>query len=177
MFTTATKNFGVWKEDKKANKISYALTFQQFLFSLSVMAFIVFLAFIVVVKIRQEFFLIESSPVELFKDKSIDHNFFIPERKAAVSIFIKKEKNNLLHIYFESGESFLIPQDSKDFISYLKKRQKNIIYMAMVLRINDEQNSRVRVWPEKNITFEDIRLIMKIFSQYGFNSFDFGVER
>ena len=177
MFTSATKNFGVWKEERRANKISYYLASIQFVVALSVVAFIVFLTFIVVVKIRQEFFLIESAPVFLFKAKNSDSSFFIPERPSALSAFIKKYKKNLLHVYFESGVSFIIPNESKKFVAYLEKRKRNIIYMAMVLRINGEQNSRVKIWTEKNISFEDIRLIMKIFSQYGFDSFDFGVEQ
>ncbi len=129
MFTACTRNFGVWKEERKANKVTYHLMSTQFVVALSIMAFIIWLTFIIVVKVRQEFFLIESSPTILLKDASIDNNFFISERNAAITTFIKKEKNNLLHIYFENGESFILPNESKKLVSYLKNRKKNIIYI------------------------------------------------
>jgi hypothetical protein len=177
MFTAATKNFGVWKEWRKANIISHYLASIQFVVALSIVAFIIFLTFIVVVKIRQEFFLVESAPIHLFKNKAKNSQFFLTERPSALSIFIKKDKNNLLNVHFDSGRSFVIPQESKEFVAYLEQRKRSIIYMAMVLRMNSEQNSRLKIWSEEKITFEDIRLIMKIFSQYGFDSFDLGVEQ
>lgn len=172
-----TKNFGVWKEDRKSNMISYYLASIQFVVALSVMAFIVFLTLIVVVKIRQEFFLIESAPVYLFKDKTVDPSFFIPERPAAMSIFIKKDAHNRINIFFENGPSFDLTTDSKKFLSYLEKRKENIIYMAMLMRINAEQNSRIKIWTQRSVTLQDVKFIMKIFSQFGFDSFDIGVER
>lgn len=177
MFTLATKKFGVWKEERRVNKLSYYLNSIQFVVALSIMAFVMFLTFMVVVKIRQEFFFIESAPVFLFKDKSIDSSFLIPERASAINIFVKKNENKAMKIYFEDGYDYLIPNESKEFVEYLEKRRRNIIYMAMVMRLNSEQNSRVKIWTEKNISFEDVRFLMKIFSQYGFDSFDFSVER
>ena len=177
MFTPATEKFGVWKREKKENKMIYYFSSIHFLFSLSILAFIVFIMFIVTVKIRQEFFLIESAPISLFKDNNIESSFLVKERASAINIFIKKKKNNILHIYFDDGYSFLIPNESKSFIEYLEKRKKNIIYLSMILRVNDLRNSRVKVYPEKDISFADIRMVMKIFSIYGFDNFDIGVER
>ena len=177
MFTEATKNFGVWKEHKKNTKISFVLLNSQFLFALSFAAFVVFLAFIIIVKVRQEFFLVESAPVYLFKNKEINSNFLLQERPSAISIFIKKASKNNLQIYFDKGESFLIPKETEEFLDYLLKRKKDLIYIAMIMRMNSDKNSRVKILTERTVTFEEVQLITKIFSQYGFDSFDVGIER
>jgi hypothetical protein len=136
------------------------------------MAFIVFLTFIIVVKIRQEFFLIESAPIDLFKNHNLNSTFFIPERSAALSVFVKRKDAENFQIYFEEGESFLWPKEEELFNKYLDKRRKSIVYMAMLMRINSEKNSRVKVLTEREVQFDDIQAIMKIFSQFGFDSFE-----
>jgi hypothetical protein len=175
MFTSATKNFGVWKEERRNNKISYSLSSMQFVVALSIVSFVVFITLILVAKIRQEFFLVEASPATFFQSHIIDKTFLINERNAALSIFIKKDNNNI-HIYFDNGQSFILPFEVKEFSDYLEKRKNNIIFTSMLLRLNGEFNSRVKVWTAKNIKFNDIRFVINIFSKYGFDSFDFGVE-
>ena len=126
---------------------------------------------------RQEFFLVESAPVYLFKNKEINSNFLLQERPSAISIFIKKASKNNLQIYFDKGESFLIPKETEEFLDYLLKRKKDLIYIAMIMRMNSDKNSRVKILTERTVTFEEVQLITKIFSQYGFDSFDVGIER
>ena len=47
----------------------------------------------------------------------------------------------------------------------------------MIMRMKSDKNSRVKILTERTVTFEEVQLITKIFSQYGFDSFDVGIER
>lgn len=79
MFTLATKKFGVWKEERENAKITYRIMSLQFFFALGMAAFISWISFIITIKIRQEFFLFESSPrsyMKLNELKNINSGFF-----------------------------------------------------------------------------------------------------
>ncbi len=177
MFTRGTKNFGVWKEDRMMQKMSFRIASHQYLFSLSILAFIVFITLIVSVKIRQEFFFIESNPLPLLKNTDISRSFFMKERPAAMSVFVGIDKENNLNFTFDDGFYFAFGGEEEPLIKYLKYRRDNIVYLAMVLRLNSEQNSRVKIYPHAHLKLSDIRASIKIFAQYGFDSFDIGVER
>jgi hypothetical protein len=177
MFTAATKNFGVWKESRGSTRRSFLIFQNQFLYCLGFSAFLVFLTLILCVKIRQEFFFIESSPITIFKNSKLNANYLLPERASAMSIYLKKTSEGSLKLYFDKGERFVLPEESDEFLTYLKERKKTIVYLGMLMRMNGDQNSRVKILTDKNIHFKDLRSIMNIFAQLGFDSFDIGVER
>ncbi len=177
MYSLATKNFGVWKSGRKENQKFYYLASLYFLVSLSIVAFIIFLTLVVLTKTRQEFFLIESSSISMYKNKNIKKEFLIHERTSALTVFAKVDNHGLLHIYFENGDHYILPEQYDQFKNHLDKTKRDIVYLSMFSRMNKEENSRIKIFTEENTTFEHIQAIIKIFSQYGFDSFDFGVEQ
>lgn len=180
MFTHATKKFGVWKEERTNNLIRYRITSRQFLFSLSMAAFISWISFIIAIKVRQEFFLFESASKSYMKLNSMKNNhsgFFFKERKAAFAIYISKDKSNNILLVFDSGKSFSIPNQAANFLAYFEDRRQNIMLTSMLMRIEDRSISRIKIWTDKSVSFKNIRNIVKIFSQFGYDDFDIAVER
>jgi hypothetical protein len=180
MFTNATKKFGVWKEERANNVISYKLISRQFLFSLGMAAFISWIFFIIAIKIREEFFLFESASKTFIKFNDIknsNNGFFIKERKAAISIYLSMDKSNNIRIIFENGKSYLLPSQASNFLEYFEEKRKNIMLTALIMRVDDPSISRVKIWTDKSLSFKNIKYIIKIFSQFGYDDFDIAVER
>ncbi len=181
MFTLATKKFGVWKEERAINVINYKLMSRQFLFSLAMAAFTSWIIFIISLKIREEFFIFESASKNynnLTQLKSLKKGFFIKERKSAITIFLSTDKENSnMRIFFENGKSFVLPKDGKKFLEYFEDKRKNIMLTALLIRIPDPAISRVKIWTDRTVSFQDIKYVMKVFSQFGYDDFDIAVER
>ncbi|APJ04918.1 hypothetical protein [Silvanigrella aquatica] len=180
MFTFATKKFGVWKEERASNVIRYEINSRQIIFALGMAAFMSWISFIIAIKVREEFYMIESAPhsyMKLNSLKILDTEFFFNERKSAITIFITLDKNNNIKIVFDSGKSFIIPFQAAEFLDYFEERRQNIMLTSMLMRIEDRSISRIKIWPDKNINFKNIRYIIKIFSQFGYDDFDIAVER
>lgn len=180
MFTHATKKFGVWKEDRANNVITYKLISRQFLFSLSMAAFISWIFFIISIKVREEFFLFESASKTFIKFSDIKNNnngFFIPERKAAISIYLTMDKTNNIKIIFEGGKSFILPNQASNFLEYFEEKRRNIMLTSLIMRSNDPSISRVKIWTDNSLSFKNVKYIIKIFSQFGYDDFDIAVER
>lgn len=181
MFTLATKKFGVWKEERAINVINYKLMSRQFLFSLAMAAFISWIIFIISLKIREEFYIFNSASKSynsLVELKNIKKGFFINERKSAITIFLTNDKkNNKMKIVFENGKSFNLPKDGQKFLDYFEDKRRNIMLTALLIRIPDPAISRVKIWTDSTISFQDIRYVMKVFSQFGYDDFDIAVER
>ena len=180
MFTQATKKFGVWKEERVNNIIRYKVTSRQIMFSLSMAAFISWISFIIAIKIREEFFLIESAPktyMKLDNIKNINTGFFFKERKSALAIYISMDKSNNLRVVFDSGKDFTLPSQAASFLDYFEDRRQNIMLTSMLMRIEDRSISRIKIWTDKSISFKNLKYIIKIFSQFGYDDFDIAVER
>ena len=91
MFTIATRKFGVWREERQSNLFRYRIQSRQLVFALSMAAFISWMLYIITIRVRQEFFLFESSAqnyVKLNDIKNYGNGFFINERKSAIAILI-----------------------------------------------------------------------------------------
>ena len=180
MFTHATKKFGVWKEENENNLIRYRINSRQIMFAFSMAAFISWISFIIAIKVRQEFFLIESAPktyMKLNNIKNINTGFFFKERKAALAIYISMDKSNNLKVVFDSGKGFNLPSQAASFLDYFEDRRQNIMLTSMLMRVEDRSISRIKIWTDKSISFKNIRYIVKLFSQFGYDDFDFAVER
>jgi hypothetical protein len=179
MFTRATKNFGVWKETRKSTQKNYRIMSKNFLFSLGVLSFTIWLCFVIMIKIKQEFFFIESSSKNFRKINNIEKmtpGFFFPERKSALSIFLSIDKKNNLILFFDTGKGFSLPNQEKNFLEYLKIRNEHILTNYMLLRMEDPSISRIKIWADKSVSFKTLNYIVKIFSKYGYDDFDFAIE-
>lgn len=180
MFTHATKKFGVWKQENINNFMNYKIISRQIIFSLGMSAFISWISFLIAIKIRQEFFLFESAPRNFIKFnniKNINNGFFFKERKSALSIFVSMNNDKKITVIFENGKEFILPEKANNFIDYLEERRQNIMLTAMLMRTNDTAISRVKIWTDGSLSFKNIKYIVKIFSQFGYDDFDFAVER
>lgn len=180
MFTKATKGFGVWKEERKNTKINYHILSRNFFISLAFAAFVSWITLIITLKIKHDFFVFETSPRNFTQFKSIlkiKPGFYFSERKSALSIYTTKISNDRYRIFFESGKGFELPNQGKEFLNYLEEKRQNIMLTSMLMRIEDPSISRVKIWTDSSMSFENIKYIIKIFSSYGYDDFDIAIER
>jgi hypothetical protein len=87
------------------------------------------------------------------------------------------DKSNNIRIIFENGKSYLLPSQASNFLEYFEEKRKNIMLTALIMRVEDPSISRVKIWTDKSLTFKNIKYIIKIFSQFGYDDFDIAVER
>lgn len=151
----------------------------QIIFPLCTLAFVVWLIFLISVKVRQEFFAIETSSIELFDAENVKANALSPERSAALSAVILKnsEEQRSLKVIFSTGQGFDLPKQAESFEKFIEKKKNNILLTALLVRVKDPSVSRVKLWKEDQVSFQDMRLVMNIFSKFGFDDFDLAVER
>ena len=131
-------------------------------------------------EVREEFFLFESASKTFIKFSDIKNNnngFFIPERKAAISIYLTMDKTNNIKIIFEGGKSFILPNQASNFLEYFEEKRRNIMLTSLIMRSNDPSISRVKIWTDNSLSFKNVKYIIKIFSQFGYDDFDIAVER
>ena len=179
MFTQFTKNFGIWKEERRGNKETKYVFQTKFLFYLGFMVFLAGIVLVLIESIKKDFFYFESSQVSFSKDFDFvkEKNFLFQERSSSLKIFMTNEKKNHdLTIYFDSGENFSMSNENTKLKNFLQKKVNSIIFNSMLLRMGEENVSRVQIWSSPNVTFEEKRVMMNLLRDFGYDDFDFAVE-
>ncbi len=180
MFTIATRKFGVWREERQSNLFRYRIQSRQLVFALSMAAFISWMLYIITIRVRQEFYLFESSAqnyVKLNDIKNYGNGFFINERKSAIAIYVTNDKQKNIKIIFDTGVGFSLPKEAVKFLDYFEEKRQNIMLTSMLMRVQDPSISRIKIWSDKSVPFNNIKYIIKLFSQFGYDDFDIAVER
>lgn len=180
MFTHATQGFGVWRDHRRERQPDAKIQGSVVLAALGFIAFFVLLVFIVVVKMRQEFFLIQSSPFTLSQSNTPSNTypgFLFPERSAAIQVFVQKQEDQGIRLHFDDGAQFTLPHDTQQVLSYVQTRQHRIVLTGLLMRTNQSENDRVQLWMGEGITLAEVKKVMALFARYGFHTFDCAVER
>lgn len=151
----------------------------QIIFPLCTLVFTVWLIFLISVKLRQSFFSIETSPIHFFDAKNVKINGLSPERDAALSAVVLKNpgEQRSLKVVFSTGQGFDLPSQSEKFAKFIEKKRKNILLTALLVRVKDPAVARVKLWKDGDVSFQDMRFIMSVFSKFGFDDFDLAMER
>ena len=175
MFTKATKNFGCWKEDRKENIFFGQIRLNFLLFSLSMCAFVFLILFVIVVKYKQEFYFTQIPLVEYsqYIPKHKKSAFLFEERSSSIEVLVSINSKNEFKFFFDDGK---IVSSEKEVREYLAKKRNRILITSMFSRILTQDVARVKIWTTKDVSFEKKRRIMKIFSEFGFDDFDFALS-
>ena len=179
MFTTATKNFGIWRsthpiQARHAGKPTFGI-----LVALGICAFVGWLVFFLALKIRGDFFLLETADLSLARLSAKKTEGLFDNRRAAVGMGLKKLESGKIQMLFDSGETFLFPDQNSDVLAFLQERTNNMELLSMLTLTRDPAMARVQLWPDSRLTFDELNGVVETFSRFGFDDFDvaFEVER
>ena len=175
MYTKATKKMGIWRHSHNSASSFRPVPTQGLVLALGAMAFFTWLVFFLVLKIRGDFFLIESSPVELLKAPS-KGGYFFESRRAALAVAILPAPQGKLRFLFDTGESFVMPGKDMELTRFVAKRADAIELMAMLTMVPRNAAARVHIWPDRRLHFADLDKAIKILSRLGFDDFDIAVD-
>jgi hypothetical protein len=115
--------------------------------------------------------------VKLNDIKNYGNGFFINERKSAIAIYVTHDKQKNIIIIFDNGVGFSLPKEAVKFLDYFEEKRQNIMLTSMLMRVQDPSISRIKIWSDKSVPFNNIKYIIKLFSQFGYDDFDIAVER
>ncbi len=141
-------------------------------FGLSIHVLVLMLFFVIITKIKQEFYF--SNNVNS-QNSSIDLKqfFYFKERDASLEVFINNNHKNNLNFLFNDGLSF---NYNDDLYKYLKIKRKKIIVTHMMSRHFDPVVSRIKIFTREKLTYNEQINIINLFSKFGFDDFDFEVK-
>jgi len=174
MFTTLSKNFGIWRENH-TSQIGYPYKFLQlFTFSVFISSFILGLLVIVALKIKNDFFLIQSSRIELHAMPN-SSNLFSNRNSAITLALITSDKGT--QIIFDEGYSFIYPEHTDKIKKYLLTRKLNFEYTFLLAKTPIEFAKRAQIWPHREISFNTLQEILALLTLSGFDDFDIAVTK
>ena len=113
MFTSETEHFGVWKSQREKSNGTKIRLLAMFLYSLGISSVIIWLIVFSLMKMKRDFFLIESHPIS-YDSVQGGESFFHKNRDATLSLLVfEKEGEN--HLVFSTGEHFLL-EEKQDWL-------------------------------------------------------------
>jgi biopolymer transport protein ExbD len=178
MLTDFTKKFGVWKKSRPSFQKSQNFAGLQILFALLFSVLIIWLIFLILLKVQRDFLLINSHPLKLKKvDISNNSPFYFQERHAPITLHISYDNSKNIKVLFNTGELYKWPYDKEKFKSDLMKRSHLIVYYSMVARKTSPSISRVKIYCDEEVPFEHVESIIKKIANYGFDDFDIAVQQ
>ena len=68
-----------------------------------------------------------------------------------------------MRIFFENGKSFVLIERWTKFLEYFQHK-RNQIMLTVLIRIPDSSISRVKIWTDRTISFQDIKYVMFFFT-------------
>ncbi len=177
MFTRATKDFGIWRENHNSRRRFAGHPTSNFVMALAVAALVSWLAFLLVWKIRGDFYLIESAQVNL-PAYSGDSFGLQKERPVSLSVAVisagKTESEIIL--LFDSGRVFRFLSQRAELEKYIDDRGDFIEYVSMLTMTSTPSVSRAQIWPDKNLDGTVLNEIIQMLSEKGFDDFDIAMQ-
>ncbi|MBX9703964.1 MAG: hypothetical protein K2X39_07400 [Silvanigrellaceae bacterium] len=172
MFTKNSKNFGVWKQNRKSFIYSHILISKNIFISLSTITFISWLILFLTLAVKKDFFIIESfyfnSNIAKENSNSINH-----WRESAISVLVYQKNNKDLFLLFDDGIFFNFNYKKNILLdNYLEQRRNKIEVIYMLMKINDPKISRVKIWLDKSFKYKNISKLIGILSEHGYDDFD-----
>jgi hypothetical protein len=177
VFTRATQNFGTWRDSHVVRRRYLSRSTGGFVLALSAAALVAWLVFVIIWRVRGDYYLVENSLVPLSQVSSQTQGLF-GARRAAVSLAVFAPANGGADatVLFEDGRIFKFPSGEKDLSSYIESRADTIEYIAMLTMHADEAVSRVQLWPDKALSPQLLDALIRVLSSKGFDDFDIAVR-
>lgn len=176
MFTEGTRQFGVWKSGHPSTKRYFGKPTQALLLAYGFCAFLVWIMFILILKVRGEFFLIESLKVPLHR-VSLQRQTIEQQHTSAVSMAVRRGHDaSSLHVIFDSGELFRLPADYKEVEKFLITRASEIELTALLKKKLSPGCATADVWVDQHVPIKDARPLADLLVRVGFDTLRFAVD-
>jgi hypothetical protein len=143
---------------------------------MGMLAFVAWLTFFLVFKIRGDFYFFETSELNIpdatgFKETTLVRT----HRTPAAAVGVMRNASGQLNLIFDDGKTFLFPQQKALLERHVKKRAQRLELTAMLTKSPTRTIGRMQIWADASISFAVIREVMVVFTHMGFDEFDFAM--
>lgn len=176
MFTQGTKQFGIWRTGHPSVARHAGRPTQAILLAYGFCAFLTWMIFILTLKIRGDFFLIESMnlPLHQVAEKGAMKQESIP---VGMVLAIRPTQDPAsMKIVFDSGESFLWPSGSAQVEQFLRKRIGDIELIALLRRKVTPGMGVVDLWVDSRIPMSQVQPFAGSLVRLGFDTLRYAVD-
>jgi hypothetical protein len=177
VFTRATQNFGTWRDSHSVRRRYLSRPTGGFVLALSAAALVAWIVFLIVWRVRGDYYLVENSLVPLTQISSQTPGL-MGARRAAVSLAVFAPTNGGADatVLFEDGRIFKFPAAESDLSAYIDSRADTVEYIAMLTMRTDDVVSRVQLWPDRALSPKLLDALIRVFASKGFDDFDIAVR-
>ncbi|MEY2987491.1 MAG: hypothetical protein RJB13_1012 [Pseudomonadota bacterium] len=177
MFTQGTRQFGTWRAGHPSLNRHTGRPTQAILLAYGFCAFLTWFIFIITLKVRGEFFLIESLGFPLHSISAEGSPSQVPSPNST-SIAIRSDSaSSQLRVILDTGETFLIPSQQVAFENHLESRANQIELTSMLSKRPVAGRSAVVLWVDKSVALSSVSPIAKTIVRTGFDTVQYAVSQ
>jgi|1048.fasta_scaffold105386_2 hypothetical protein len=175
MFTQGTKQFGIWRTGHPSVARHAGRPTQAILLAYGFCAFLTWLIFILTLKIRGDFFLIESMEIPLHKvtTQSFSAQPAVP---VGLTLAVRRAEEDSMKIVFDSGESFDWPSETVMVEKFLRNRVQDIELSALLRRRVNPGMGIADVWVDAQVPMSRVQPLARILVELGFDTLRYAVD-
>lgn len=176
MFTEGTRQFGVWRMGHPSVRRHTGRPTQAILLAYGFCAFLTWFIFILTLKIRGEFFLIEGMHLPLHKVNAEVLSVGV-QSSGSLSLAVRSERNpSVVRVIFDSGQTVLLPEQMHLLEALLAERVKNIELTAMLKKRMTVGLGVADLWVDEKIQLNALQPLVNILVKSGFDTIRYAVD-
>lgn len=176
MFTEGTRQFGVWKIGHPSVKRHTGKPTQAILLAYGFCAFLTWFIFILTLKVRGEFFLIESMHLPLHRVNT-DVLQLKEQSPSSLTIAVRAEKNDsAMRVIFDTGQSIRMPEQMPLLDKLLAERVKDIEMTALLKKKLTAGLGVADLWVDERIPLNSIQPLADLLVKSGFDTIRYAVD-
>jgi hypothetical protein len=176
MFTEGTRQFGIWKVGHPSKSRHSGRPTQAILLAYGFCAFLTWFIFIFTLKIRSDFFLVESLSLPLhtvtsgYRAKSVTY-------PASLTLGVRPSGiEGKQRIIFDSGHSFLFPDERTQLETAIRNRVSDIELTALLKKKLSAGLGTVDVWVDRRVSLKEVQPLAKTLVRSGFDTLRYAVD-
>lgn len=176
MFTEGTRQFGIWKVGHPSVSRHTGRPTQAILLAYGFCAFLTWFIFILTLKVRGDFFLVESMHIPLHK---VESGVLAPAQAtpSSVTLAIRPvENNNSIYVIFDSGQTFAFPEQLDSIEDFLKERVEEIELTAFLKKKMTPGLGVVDLWVDQRVAMSSVQPLANLLVRLGFDTLRYAVQ-
>ncbi|MEN9808856.1 MAG: hypothetical protein RLZZ488_423 [Pseudomonadota bacterium] len=176
MFTEGTRQFGVWKIGHPSVKRHTGRPTHAILLAYGFCAFLTWFIFILTLKVRGEFFLIESMHLPLHRVNT-DVLQVKGQSPSSLTLAVRAERNDsTLRVIFDSGHSVRLPEQLPLLDKLVADRVKDIELTALLKKKMTAGLGVADLWVDEKIPLNSIKPLADLLVKSGFDTIRYAVD-
>jgi hypothetical protein len=178
MYTRSSRHYGVWRSSHPSQKLRAGSQNYLLVLGFGICAFVSWLIFFTVFKIRGEFYFFETSNLDIpVATQMASDTIYFSYRNPAAAVGILEDESGGISLIFDDARVFSYPQQRVDLENYVRERSKKLELITMLTKSPSRTIGRVQFWVERDVHFSMFHDILNVFSQFGFDDFDLALTR